>query len=82
MLRRLLKGTRPQDTTLQTRRGAAFCYEDVVTKPEAAGEPGTACWTLERIQTQYEREGQSQVRYDRLPVMREGHSPAGWDAWG
>ncbi len=82
MLRHLLRGTRPQDTTLQTHRGAALCYEDVVSNPEAAGEVGADCWTLERIQTQYRREGRSRVRYDLLPTMREGHRPAGWDAWG
>ncbi len=82
MLRHLLRGTRRQDTTLQTHKGAALCYEDVVSNPEAAGEVGAHCWTLERIQTQYKREGWSKVRYDLLPTMREGHSPAGWDAWG
>ncbi len=82
MLNHLLRGTRPQQTTLQTHRGAALSYEEAVSDLEAAGEEGAACWTLERIQTQYRREGQSRIRYDHLPIMREGHSPAGWDAWG
>ncbi len=82
MLKHLLRGTRPQQTTLQTHRGAALCYEDAVSNPEAAGETGADCWMLERIQTQYNREGRSRIRYDLLPTMREGHSPAGWDAWG
>ncbi len=82
MLKYLLRGTRPQQTTLQTHRGAALSYEDAVSSPEAAGEEGADCWTLERIQTQYRREGQSRIRYDHLPAMRKGHSPAGWDAWG
>ncbi len=82
MLKHLLSGTRPQQTTLQTHRGAALSYEDAVSNPEAVGEEGAACWTLERIQAQYRQEGQSRIRYDRLPTMREGHSPAGWDVWG
>ncbi len=53
MLKHLLRGTRPQQTTLQTHRGAALSYEDTVTTPEAVGEEGSDCWTLERIQTQY-----------------------------
>ncbi len=53
MLKHLLRGTCPQQTTLQTHRGAALCYEDVVSNPEAAGEADADCWTLERIQTQY-----------------------------
>ncbi len=82
MLKHLLRGTRPQQTTLQTHRGAALSYEEAVSDLEAMDEEGADCWTLERIQTQYRREGQSRIRYDRLPTMREGHSPAGWDAWG
>ncbi len=82
MLKHLLRGTRPQQTILQTHRGAALSYEDAVSNPEAAGEEGADCWTLERIQTQYEREGRTRIRYDRWPTMREGHSPVGWDAWG
>ncbi len=82
MLKHLLRGTRPQQTTLQTHKGAALSHEDAVSTPEAVGEGGADCWTLERIQTQYRRKGQSIIRYDRLPTMREGHNPAGWDAWG
>ncbi len=82
MLKHLLRGTRPPQTTLQTHSGAALSHEDAVSTLEAEGEEGAACWTLKRIQTQYRREGQSRIRYDRLPTMREGHSPAGWDAWG
>ncbi len=82
MLKHLLRGTRPQQTTLQTHRGAALSYKDAVSTSEAVGEGGADCWTLERIQTQYRREDQSRIRYDRLLTMREGHSPAGWDAWG
>ncbi len=37
MLKHLLRGTHPQQTTLQTHRGATLCYEDVVSDPEAAG---------------------------------------------
>ncbi len=80
MLKHLLRGMRPQQTTLQTHRGAALSFEDAVSTPEASGERGAECWTLERIQMQYKREGRSVIRYDRLPTMREGHSPAGWDA--
>ncbi len=79
MLKHLLRGTHPPQTTLQTHRGAALSYEDVVSTPEARGEGGAECWTLERIQTQYRREGRSRIRYDHLLTMREGHSPAGWD---
>ncbi len=82
MLKHLLRGTRPPQTTLQTHRGAALSYEDAVSTPEAVGEEGAECWTLEQIQTQYRREGRSVIRYDRLLTMHEGHSPAGWDAWG
>ncbi len=82
MLKHLLRGTRSSRTTLQTHRGAALSYEEAVSDPEAAGERGASCWTLERILLQYRREGQSRIRYDRLPTMRAGHSPAGWDAWG
>ncbi len=83
MLKHLLTGTTPpQQTTLQTHRGAALSYEEAVSNLEAAKEEDADCWTLERIQTQYGREGQSRICYDRLPTMREGHSPAGWDAWG
>ena len=57
MLKHLLRGTRPQQTTLQTHRGAALSYEDAVSNPEAAGEEGADCWTLEQIQTQYRRGG-------------------------
>ncbi len=42
--------------------------------PQAAGEEGAECWTLERIQTQYRREGRSVIWYDHLPTMCEGHS--------
>ena len=82
MLKHLLRGTRPQQTTLQTHRGAALSYEDADSTPETVGEGGADCWTLERIQTQYRQEGRCRIRYDRLPTMQEGHSPAGWDAWG
>ncbi len=47
MLKHLLRGTRPQQTTLQTHRGAAFSYEETVSDLEAAGERGADCWTLE-----------------------------------
>ena len=82
MLKHLLRGTRPQQTTLQTHRGAALSYEEAVSDLEAVREEGAECWTLEEIQAQYIREGRSRIRYDRLPTMREGHSPAGWDVWG
>ena len=79
MLRHLLRGTRPQDTTLQTHKGAALCYEDVVSNPEAAGEVGAHCWTLERIQTQYKREGRSKVFGTTfcLPCVRDTARQAG-----
>ncbi len=38
MLKHLLRGARPQQTTLQTHRGAALSYEDAVSTPEAVGE--------------------------------------------
>ncbi len=79
MLKHLLRGMRPQQTTLQTHRGAALSFENAVSTPEAAGEEGAECWTFERVQTQYRWEGRSVIRNDRLPTMREGHSPAGWD---
>ncbi len=82
MLKHLLRRTRPQQTTLQTHRGAALSFEDAVRTSQAAGEDGAECWTLERIQTQYRRQGHSVIRYDHLPTMREGHSPAGRDTWG
>ncbi len=53
MFKHLLRGTRPQQTTLQTHRGVALSFEDAVSVPQAAGEEGTECWTLERIQMQY-----------------------------
>ncbi len=76
MLKHLLRGTRPPQTILETHRGAALSYEYAVSTPEAVGEEGAECWTLERIHTQYRREGCSRIGYDRLPTMREGHSPA------
>ena len=82
MLKHLLRGMRPKQTTLQTHRGAALSFEDAVSTPQATGEDGAECWTFERIQRQYRREGRSKVQYDCLPTMRKGHSPAGWDAWG
>ncbi len=82
MLKHLLRGTRPQQMTFQTHRGASLSFEDAVSTPQAAGGEGTEFWTLERIQTQYRWEGRSEIQYEYLPTMREGHSPAGWDAWG
>ncbi len=57
-------------------------FKDAVHTSQDAGRDGTECWTLERAQTQYRWEGRSAIQYDHLPTMREGHSPAGWDAWG
>ncbi len=82
VLKHLLRGTHPPQTTLQTHRGAALSYADVVSTAEVKGDEGAECWTLEWIHMQYRREGRSWIRYDHLPTMHEGHSPAGWDVWG
>ncbi len=81
MLKHLLRGTRPLQTTLQTHRGAALSYEDVVSTPEARGKkvPNVGRWNGFRHNT----DGRAARGFtDRLPTMHEGHRPAGWDAWG